>query len=135
MFALGSPSEALRFGELFGHFRKSGGMPCVEAADDIDDVPMSGSLEQAARDHAAIAALTVNRQWLNGIDVRKRLRESIERPALRLCDVARLPFTVAANVEHTYASFAQPLMQLLWGNLCCACERKSRLLPRGHAAS
>src|SRR5712671_6812173 len=110
MFVLGNPGRALRFGELLGHFRKSRGMPCVETADDIDHVPMSSSLEQAARDHAAIAALTVNGHRLNGIDVRKPLRKGIESAALRLRDVARLPFSIAANVEHTYASFAHPLM-------------------------
>src|SRR5882672_12932774 len=94
---------------------------------------MSGALQQAASDHAPVAALAVHRERLTVIDVRQSLRKRIECPTLRLCDVPRLPFAVAAHVEYAHNSVLQFFIQLLRGNLRRAGQWKSRFLPRAYA--
>jgi len=40
--------------------RQLGPLPCIEAADNVDDIRVPGSLQQAAGNHAAIAALAMD---------------------------------------------------------------------------
>jgi hypothetical protein len=76
------------------------GDPRVVAADDIRDVGKSGTLEQAARDHAAVSAFAMNGDRRVGREVRERLAKIIQGVVLRLVDVPGLPLGIAANVEH-----------------------------------
>ena len=76
------------------------GGPRVVATSDVRDIGESGTLEQAARNHAAVSALAVNCDRRVRREVRERLAEVVKRVVLRLVDVPGLPLGVATNVEH-----------------------------------
>jgi len=80
------------------HFRKSGRMPRVESSRDVDYVAMPRALEQTARNHAAVSALTVDRDRPLLIDSGQLFRKRIERAARHVRDMPRLPFSFAAHV-------------------------------------
>jgi len=63
----------------------------------------AGALQQAASDHAAIAALAVNRDGRIMANLRRRDSEVIERPPRRVLNVSGVPLGLAADVEHLHS--------------------------------
>src|ERR1700685_837785 len=70
-------------------------LPGVEASDYVDHILKTGSLQQAACDHAAISALAVNSDGKVAIDFGRRDLEVIQRPPGCAFDVPRIPFRLA----------------------------------------
>ena len=77
-------------------------MPRVKASGYVDHVAMTGALQQATGDHAAVAAFAVNGYGLRGVKVRQSSWESIERVPVGIGDVAALPLAFAADIEDDY---------------------------------
>src|ERR1700682_6469334 len=95
-------------------------MPRVEASFNVEYVTMAGALQQTTGNDAAISALAVNRNRAVPIHCRQSVRKRIERPALYVGDMPRLPFSFATHVKHVsraQASLAQLLVQFLCRNL------------------
>src|SRR5580700_5253955 len=109
-------------------------LPRVEASHYVDHILKTGSLQQAACDHAAIPALAVNGDGKVAIDFGRRDLEVIERPPGCACDVPRIPFRLAADVQHLQALALQPAAESFNTDLWKRGQGKSRLSPSFDAA-
>src|ERR1039458_1454456 len=88
------------FDRLLRNDRQPRLQPDVEPSPHVDHILKTGSLQQAARDHAAIASLAVNGNGNVAIDFWRRDFEVIERPPGCALDVPGFPLRLAANIEH-----------------------------------
>src|ERR1700733_653660 len=118
---------ALGFNFGFGPNRKLGLLPGIEAADHVRNVSETSTLQQAARNHAAIATLAMDGNRTVAIDLRRRNFEVVQRPPDRAFDLSRLPFGFAAYVEHL--GRLQAIAQSLHIDLRKICEREACLFP------
>src|SRR5438445_2043356 len=91
---------------------------------------MTGSSQQAASDHAAVSAFTVNCERRALLDQRKSSVEFIQRPPLGAGDVTGLPFGFATHIEHADPILPQACLQSLYRHLGKFRKTKSLLLPR-----
>src|ERR1022692_3626538 len=92
---------------LKGNSRQLRLFPGVEAADHIDDV-VAGPLQQAAGDHAAIAALAVDRDGRIPLKLRQGGLEAIQRIPVGAADVASLPFALSADIQYLQPAALPP---------------------------
>jgi hypothetical protein len=119
-------------GQLFGDFRKPRRMPGIEASRHVDHVAIAGALEQAARNHAAIAALAVNRtgrsRSIGGSPCGKV--SSARHCTCGICPACHSPSRRTSRTSIArQLPVAQFLVQFLRGNLRRLGQRKPRLLP------
>src|SRR5215469_5695526 len=89
------------------HNRKLGLLPSVESTHHIEDVMEARALQQAAGDHAAVAALAVHCERNFTIDLRRGHFEVVERPPGGSINVARVPFGLPAHVEYLHTTVLQ----------------------------
>src|SRR5260221_4756952 len=101
--AMCEPSEGDDFLNFLGDcnfHRQAGVAPGIKAADQVDHVLHAGAPEQTTGNHAAISALTMNRERQAGIEVGSRNFEMIQWEPCRLRNVSRLPLRLTPDIEH-----------------------------------
>ena len=101
-----APHSNSSFYRCAGRYRQFCFLPGAKSAADVDHVLKTGALQQAAGNHAAIAALAVDRQRNIQVNLRRRNPEAIQRPPRGSFNVTCHPFRFAADVEHAAFCFS-----------------------------
>ena len=104
-------------------------LPGIKAANHVGDVLEASSLQQAARDHAAITALTMDRNRPVAVDCWGRYFEIVQRPPGCIFDMSGVPLGFAAHIEHLGSVSLHTIAQNLHRDLWQFSERKSCLFP------
>src|SRR6266481_5972648 len=94
-----------------------GVFPGIIAPDDIHDATVASLAQQAAGEHAAIAALAVHGHGPARLQPGKLRAQPIERAELCILQVTRLPLRLPAHVEHLHCAGFELRAQLLHGDL------------------
>ena len=82
-------------------------LPRIESADHIDDV-IASPLQQTAGDHAAIAALAMDRDGHILLKLRQGSLEAVQWVPVRAADMPSLPFTFSADIQRLQPAALQP---------------------------